>query len=575
MENEPNGRSELRAIVDSLKGAALQLSALSAVINMLMLAPAIYMMQIFDRVMSSRNLSTLFMLTLLGLALVALMAALEVVRSHALIRIGNKIDLTLSPRVFTAAFERNLQRAGGNPSQAMYDVTTLRQFLTGTAPIAIFDAPWGLLYLGLFMAIHWAMACVFLIGIVLLGGITWLSEVTTKAALSDASTAGIAASNYANNNLQNAEVIEALGMLPSIRTRWFHFQSRVLSKQTEAADRAAVLHIASKIVRMLLMCAVMAVGVVLNIEDKLSAGMMTACMMLMGRALQPIDMVITSWKQIFNARTAWSRLDKLLKEYPVRDENMSLPAPIGEVTVENVSLTPPGAMAPVLKSLNFTIRAGDIVGVIGQSASGKSSLARALVGVWATQTGSVRLDGHDVHAWNKAELGPCIGYMPQDTELFEGTVGENISRFGELDATKVVEAAMRAGVHDMIQRLPKGYDTKLGVGGSMLSGGQRQRIGLARALYGNPSLLVLDEPNASLDELGEQALVRAMIDLQRRGKTVIVITHRTSILNVVDKLMVLNDGSLQLYGPRDQVLSVLINGNPAPSSPSVEVAGQT
>ncbi|WP_159878441.1 type I secretion system permease/ATPase [Aquitalea denitrificans] len=550
-------RSELAQIMFTFRHVFYRLAGFSAVINLLMLLPSIYMLQIYDRVLHSRNETTLLMLTLMVVGLYGLMAVLELVRSAVLIRVGNRLDMQLNFRVFTAAFERNLRRNNGNASQALHDLTTLRQFLTGNGLFAFFDAPWAPIYLVVTFMFHWMLGLFVLAGMLILCALAWLTELSTRKPLGEANQAAIAASNYANNNLRNAEVIEAMGMLPALRERWFLLQSRVLEKQTEASDRAARIGALSKLVRLALQSLVLAVGAVLAIQNEISPGMMIAGSILMGRALQPVEMAIATWKQLISARAAYQRLDELLVEYPARISGMSLPRPQGNLQLEGVVAAAPGSSLPILKNISFAVQHADVVGIVGPSAAGKSTLARLLVGVWPAQSGKVRLDGADVFQWNKDELGPHIGYLPQDIELFEGSIAENIARFGKVDSALVIEAATRAGVHEMILRLPQGYDTRLGDGGNMLSGGQKQRIALARAIYASPAVVVLDEPNSNLDDVGEQALIHTVMDLKARGSTVLLITHRTSILNAVDKLLVMRDGQLHLFGPRDQVLYAL------------------
>lgn len=557
MKHHLASRSELSQVLQTFKQTFYQLGAFSAVINLLMLLPSIYMLQIYDRVLHSRNETTLLMLTLLMLGLYGLMSVLELVRSSVLIRVGNRLDMQLNFRVFTAAFERNLRKNNGNASQALHDLTSVRQFLTGNGLFAFFDAPWAPIYLAVTFMFHWILGLFVLAGMIILCALAWLTERSTRKPLAEANQASIAAGNYANNNLRNAEVIEAMGMLPALRERWFLFQSRVLEKQTEASDKAARIGALSKLVRLSLQSLVLAVGALLAIQNEISPGMMIAGSILMGRALQPVEMAIGTWKQLNSARAAYQRLDELLAEFPARISGMSLPRPQGRVQVENVVAAAPGSGVPILKGINFAIEHGDIVGVVGPSAAGKSTLARLLVGIWPAQSGKVRLDGADIFQWNKDELGPHIGYLPQDVELFDGTIAENIARFGEIDSERVIEAASRAGVHEMILRFAQGYDTRLGDGGHRLSGGQKQRIGLARAIYASPAFVVLDEPNSNLDDVGEQALIHTVMDLKAHGTTVVLITHRTSILNAVDKLLVMREGQLHLFGPRDQVLYAL------------------
>lgn len=557
MTNKPPAFPELNAALLSLRRHFYAAGAFSFFVNMLMLVPSIYMLQVYDRVLSSRNETTLWMLTFLMLALYALLAALEWVRSRLLVRSGAQLEEVMNERVFTAAFENNLRRAGGNPSQALHDLTNLRQFLTGNGLFAFFDAPWAPIYLAVIFFLHPALGWFSLAGALILIFLTWVTEAATKKPLAEANTAAMKSTNFAQNNLANAEVIEAMGMLPALRRRWRERHNQHLVLQGIASDRAGVISALTKFVRLSMQSLILGLGAYYAIKGEITPGAMIAASILMGRALAPVELLIGTWKQVVASRSAYERLGGLLHAFPARKEAMSLPAPRGDVLVEGLVAVPPGSQVAVLKGVGFGIAHGEIVAVIGPSASGKSTLARLLVGVWPPHGGKVRLDGADVYLWNKEELGPYIGYLPQDIELFDGTIAENIARFGEVDPEKVIAAAQRAGVHEMILRFPLGYDTPIGVGGAVLSGGQRQRIALARALYGDPALIVLDEPNSNLDDAGEMALVQALLQLKAAGKTVVVITHRMNILSVVDRILLLREGVAQAYGPRDQVLAAL------------------
>lgn len=554
---KPSRRTELGDALHSFRKTFYCLAAFSCVINVLALTPSLYMLQVYDRVLASGNETTLLMLTLLVLGLFLLSGLLEFARSSVLIRVGNRFDMMLNTRVFSAAFERNLVGAGGSPSQAVLDLANLRQFLAGNALFAFFDAPWTPLYIAVTYMVHPLLGYLTLGGSVILFLLAYITHVLTQKPLADANRASIAAGLFANNHLRNAEVIESMGMLPGLRSRWFGQHRRVLALQTLASDRNSRISSFTRFVRISLQSLSLGAGALLVIEGTITAGMMIACSILMGKALGPVESVIGSWKQLLSARVAYGRLDEILKAAPPRGDSLRLPPPTGRVELENVFATAPGGQEAILKGLGFSVNAGEVVGIIGPSASGKSSLARLLVGVWPANRGHVRLDGADVFQWNKDELGPYLGYLPQDIELFEGTVAENIARFGKRVDADIILAAQRAGVHDMILRLPKGYDTRLGVDGASLSGGQKQRLALARAIYGDPALVVLDEPNSNLDDLGEAALVQTVNDLKRRAATVIVITHRMNILNAVDKLLVMRDGTMTLYGPREEVLKTL------------------
>ena len=554
---KPTRRTELGEALYRFRKTFYSLAAFSCVINLIGLGPALYMLQVYDRVLASNSETTLLMLTLLVLGLYGLSGMLEFARSSVLIRVGNRFDMLLNERVFTAAFERNLRKLGGNPSQAIHDLTNLRQFLTGNALFAFFDAPWTPIYIGVTFMVHPLLGFITLGGSIILFVLAWITNLSTQKPLAEANQASIAAAAFANNHLRNAEVIEAMGMLPGLRGRWFNQHERVLGLQTLASDRNARISTVSRFVRISLQSLILGAGALLVIDGTITAGMMIVCSILMGKALQPVEMAINTWKQSISTRSAYQRLDEMLQSAPPRGETLSLPAPNGALELENVYASAPGMQTTILKGLSFNIAPGETVGVIGPSASGKSTLARLLVGVWQARAGTVRLDGADIFQWNKDELGPHVGYLPQDIELFEGSIAENIARFAEPDSLKVIDAAKRAGVHEMILHLPQGYDTRLGVDGASLSGGQKQRVALARAIYDNPRLVVLDEPNSNLDDVGEAALVETIKDLKQRGATVILITHRMNVLNSVDKLLVLRDGLMTMYGPRDDVLKAL------------------
>ena len=536
----------------------------SAIINLLMLVPSLYMLQVYDRVLASRNEMTLLMLTLMVVGAYLFMGALELVRSFVLIRVGAQLDMKMNKRIYTAAFEQNLKRAGGNAGQALQDFTTIRQFLTGQGLFAFFDAPWFPIYLAVIFLFSPLLGLFAFAGAAALIALAFANHALSKKPLEEANTVAITSSNLATNNLRNAEVIAAMGMLPALMARWLKLNNRVLQLQAEASQKAGTISSITKFVRVSMQSLILGLGALLVLQGKVTPGMMIVGVILLGRALSPVEQLIGAWKSWSSTRSAYQRLNELLAANPLRETGMALPKPLGEVSVEAVTAGPPGSTVPVLKNLSFTIEAGDVLGIIGPSGSGKSTLARLLVGVWPVAAGKVRLDGADVYYWNKDELGPHIGYLPQDIELFAGTVAENVARFGEVDSEKVVMTAQRAGIHEMILRLPQGYDTPLGDGGAGLSGGQKQRLGLARALYGDPSLIMLDEPNSNLDEAGEQALVEAIDDLRKQGKTVVIISHKSSILSVTTRLLLLVEGKAQLFGPTAQVLERLRKPRPQP-----------
>ena len=582
-----NPKNEIELVLLSFKRTFYTVGAFSAIVNLLMLAPSLYMLQVYDRVLASRNEITLLMLTVMILGAYALMSLLELVRSFVLVRVGAHFDMELNKRVYTASFERNLKSAGGNPGQSLMDLTSLRQFLTGNALFAFFDAPWFPVYLIVIFVFEPSLGLFALCGTAVLIVLAYVNEKITHVPLAEANTMAINASTLATNNLRNAEVIESMGMLPNLQSRWFKLHSKFLNLQAVASEKAGIISAVTKFVQISLQSLVLGFGALLVLENKITPGMMIAASILIGRALAPVQQVIGVWKSWSSTRSAYERLTALLEKYPPRDAGMALPKPTGQMSVEGVAAAPPGITAPVLRNVTFTLQAGDVLGVIGPSGCGKSTLARLMVGVWPALAGKVRLDGADIYQWNKAELGPHLGYLPQDIELFGGSIAENIARFGQVDSEKVIEAAKRAGVHDMVLHMPKGYDTLLGDGGAGLSGGQKQRLGLARAMYGDPALLVLDEPNSNLDDVGEAALLKAVHEMRQRGKTVVLITHRTSAIAATTKLLLLRDGIAAMFGPTNQVLAALNEQNqkqieaqraaqqPAPQQVASPQAGQT
>ena len=560
-----SAKNELASALSSCKGAFKTVGVFSAIINLMLLVPSLYMLQVYDRVLASRNQTTLLMLTIMVLGAFAFMSLLEFVRSFVLIRVGAKLDMALNQRIYTAAFEQNLKKAGGNAGQALQDLTTVRQFVTGNALFAFFDAPWFPFYLVVIFLFNSSLGIFALCGITVLIALAYVNEVVSKKPMLEAGNMAIAAGNLATNNLRNAEVIEAMGMLPNLMARWYKLHGRFLHLQAQASEKTAVVTAFTKFFRVSLQSLILGFGALLVLDGKITGGMMIVSSILMGRTLSPVEQLIGVWKTWSSTRSAYDRLNELLAANPARHTGMALPKPLGRVSVEAVTAGPPGSQLAVIKNLSFAIVPGDILGIIGPSGSGKSTLARLLVGVWPSAMGTVRLDGADMYQWNKNELGPHIGYLPQDIELFGGTVGENIARYGEVDSGKVIEAAKRAAVHDIILQFPNGYDTLLGDGGAGLSGGQKQRIGLARAMYDDPSLLVLDEPNSNLDEAGEQALVAAMVDFRTRGKTVVLITHRTSAIGVTNKLLLLQGGVAHMFGPTAEVLTELTTAAQRPT----------
>ncbi|MDF3918800.1 type I secretion system permease/ATPase [Salinicola salarius] len=554
--------TDLQRALEACRGAFFSVGFFSLFINLLMLVPPLYMLQVYDRVITSRSEDTLFLLTLIVVFLFMVMGGLELVRSRLLVRVGNRLDKMVSQRLYSAMFRRSVLTQGKQTAQPLSDLTNLRQFLTGNGLFAFFDAPWAPIYLAVLYLFHpWLGLFATVAGSVLLV-LAVANEKATRALLADANGDQIKAQDLANADLRNAEVLHAMGMLPGIMGRWAGRHHEFLAKQSRASDRASGLSNASKVLRLLFQSLILGLGALLVLEGEMTPGMMIAGSVLMGRALAPIDQMIGSWKGFVGSRGAYRRLNELLEQIPGEQRRMPLPAPRGDIAIEAVAAAPPGVRMATIRGIDFNAGKGEHIGIIGPSASGKSTLARVLLGVWPSQVGTVRLDGAEIVQWNRDELGPYIGYLPQDIELFDGTIGENIARFGEVDPEKVVAAARKAGVHEMILRLPDGYDTEISASSGALSGGQRQRVGLARALYGDPVLVVLDEPNSNLDDPGERALRDAIRQLKAEGVTLFVISHRRSVLEHVDKLLVLKDGQVSLFGPRAQVMARLA-GKPA------------
>jgi len=550
----PPEKRELLSVLLSFKKEFFALMGFSCVINFLLLVPAIYMLQTFDRVLTSRNSTTLIMLTIIALAMYVFLGFLEWVRSQVLIRIGNRMDKRLSGSIFVAAFGRSLQAGSGNASQPFNDFTNLRQFLTGSGLFAFFDAPFMPIYLVVIFIIHPILGVFSLVSAFILLVLAMATEFATRKPLLEASRMNNVSTTFASANFRNAEAIEAMGMLNNVRNHWYPKHERFLRLQTKASERASVIQASSKFARLTFQSAILGLGAYLAIQQIITPGMMIAASILMGRALSPVDMAIGVWKQFISARDSYKRLEEIIRAFPERERGMPLPIPKGVLSVSNIIVVPPGSSQQVLKGVTLEAFPGEPVAIIGPSGAGKSTLARAIVGLWPPLIGSVRLDGAETFKWNKEELGRYIGYLPQDIDLLNGTIAENIARFGEIDSESVIKASQAAGIHEIVLQFPKGYDTPIGEGGVILSAGQRQRVALARALYGDPVLIVLDEPNSNLDEAGELALVNALMQLKAARKTIFVITHRTLILSVMNKILLLSNGTIQLYGPRDEVI---------------------
>ncbi len=559
--NQKSKESELKSAIMQSKKSFIIVGFFSLFINLLMLVPSLYMLQLYDRVLTSRSLETLIMLTLLVVFLFITMGTLEIVRSKILVFVGNKLDALLSQRVFYSLFDLSSKQPAKASSVPLNDLTQIRQFMTGNALFAFFDAPWMPIYIAVLFFFHPWFGYFAIFASIVLVTLALLNEYDTKEKLLEANLMSRDSMMYVDSNLRNAEVVNALGMKTNIYNIWKEKYYAFLNAQTDASNKAGVWSNISKNLRMLFQSLILGLGGYLAIKSEVSPGMMIAASIIMGRALAPLDLMIGSWKGFSNARTSYKRLDELLDNFPQNKEYMKLPAPQGEVILEGVVVIPPNGQQQSIRGISMQINKGDVVGIIGPSAAGKSSLARIILGLWPLSAGKARLDRADIYQWDKSDLGRYIGYLPQDIELFEGTIGQNISRFEEMSPHKVVEAAKIAGVHEMILRLHEGYNTKIGVGGEALSGGQKQRIAFARAIYNDPVLVVLDEPNSNLDEQGELALVEAIKSLKEMKTTVIIITHRPNILQVTNKLALIKNGLLELYGQTNEVLAKLGTAN--------------
>lgn len=547
---------ELRRVLHDCRGYFVTAAIFSLAINLLYLAAPLYMLQVYDRVISSGSQITLLMLTIALLVAFVALAALDAVRARVLTRASIRLDRLVAGRVMTAVIDR-AAALGGARSQLLRDFDTFRQFITGPGVHAIFDLPWAPIYILVIFALHPILGLFAFGSAILLIAMALLNEWLVRPPLTGANEA--AARNYAftEMSLRNWEVVQAMGMMGGLLQRWARDRNRMLERQVTASDRAATMQSMIRFLRLSMQSIILGLGALLVIERLTTVGAMFAASILLGRALQPVEQLVGSWRNLVAARSAYRRIRDLLSSSPLRDRNLALPRPTGRLSVEALSFAMPGSAKPILRGLAFGIAAGEVLGVIGPSGAGKSTLARQIVGIMPPSAGTVRLDGADVSTWPKESLGRYLGYLPQDIELFADSVAANISRFQDGDDQKVIAAAQLAGVHEMILRLPNGYDTQVGEGGAVLSGGYRQRIGLARAVYGNPSLVVLDEPSSNLDSDGDAALTDCITQLKERGVTVVLISHRPATINVVDKILLIREGVVEMFGTRAEVLGKL------------------
>lgn len=558
-----------------IRPAVLGVTIFSFFVNLLVFVSPGFMMQVYDRVLSSRNETTLLMLSLIAAALLLAYAALEKIRSLVLVRAGLRVDSILSAPAFDAALQNALRNRGGQHAQVVRDVDTLREFVSGSALVTLLDAPWAPVFLVVCFMLHPLVGVVSLIGCIALFALAWWNEKLTKTLLVQSAQHGAASYESLASSLRNAEAIRGLGMAPAIRSLWESRHAESLSRSVRANDLGGLVLALSKFLRSVLQIGILAVGAWLVIRQEVSGGVMFAGSLIMGRALAPVEQAVAQWRSFVGARAAYARLDTVFTESPARPTAMRLPEPTGHLAVENLFVRAPGARTSVVSGVSFEMQPGEVMAIVGPTGSGKSSLARAIVGAWPAAGGTVRFDGNDLDHFDPDQIGAALGYLPQDVELFAGTVAQNIARFGKIDDAKAIAAAQMASAHGMVQRLPSGYQTPVGDDGQALSGGQRQRVGLARALYGNPALLVLDEPNANLDGEGDQALVEAIRRLKAANRSVIVVTHKPGLLATVDRILILHEGKVVREGPRDLLLPLILGSNVAAApSPTARRAAQ-
>ena len=567
-------KSPLDQAFEALRPVLWVTAIFSTLINFLMFVGPLYMMQVYDRVLASRNIGTLLALTLISAFLLATFAALDIFRSRVLVRAGVKFDETLKKALFQTTLKTALSQRNPGSSSRLRDMDTVREFCTGAGMLTLFDAPFVPIFVIVCFLIHPWIGMVAIVGGGILFALALVNERMTRQALTEAGKVSSEAGYVAAASTRNIEAVHSLGMHGAMYRRWHRLHDAVLGWQAHASDRAGLVLALTKFTRQFLQIAILGVGAWLAIDRQISPGVMIAASIMMGRAVAPVEQAVSQWKAMMGAKAAWDRLRQLFAETALDEEPTPLPAPNGHLSAQDITVTMPNRKEPIVKGVTIEAQRGQVLAVIGPSGSGKSTLARALVGVLPLEKGTVRIDGSELKHWDAERLGKHIGYLPQSVELFAGTVGDNISRFSEESEEKLFAAAEIAGVHKFVQSLPKGYDTEIGDGGSNLSGGQRQRVALARALYGDPGLVVLDEPNSNLDNEGERELVMALMRAKAKGTTVIVITHRPNLLTVADKVVVLADGVVRMAGPPQEVLKALATPrvvsetpNPQPAQP--------
>lgn len=541
-------------------------------VNILYLTFPLYMLAIYDRVLSSFSVPTLITLTAGALFALVVLGCLDLLRSRLLVQAGVAMDQSLSPTVLKEMLRDSARIQKQGHTGGLRDVNSLRNYFAGNAIFSLFDLPWTPIYLAVIYMMHPVLGLTATAGAVALFLLGLLQDLLTRKRFDQAQAIGRESQQYINSSLRHAEVARSMSMIEGILEQWKGLNDRVMLLQTQANRHAGLLQSITKSLRMSMQVLIFGVGAYLVLQNQATAGVIIASSIIMGRALAPVEQAIGTWRQTVDARGAYKRLDSLLQTAQ-EEESMELPTPQGRLDVEGAGLAIAGAQ--ILRNITFSLQPGEQMGLIGPSGAGKTSLCRILLGIWPSTGGKVRLDGADVYSWDQEQLGRYIGYLPQDVELFPGTVSENIARLGRIDSDKVVEAAQKAGVHELILRLPQGYDTEIGEGGAALSGGQRQRIGLARALYGNPVFVVMDEPNSNLDDAGEKALMQALQNLRQHQTTVVVVTHKPALLSGTDKVLMLKEGQVSMFGPRQEVLQRLMGQQPAQGGQQPGTQGKT
>ncbi|MDG2406552.1 MAG: type I secretion system permease/ATPase [Paracoccaceae bacterium] len=547
----------MREALTACRQSFVAVGVFSFFINILMLTPMFYMINVYDKAVGTGSLPTLMSLVLIALFLYLILGLLEWTRSKVLVYIGSRLDQFIAPRVYGLCFESAMGASAsqGIGSGPLSDLNSLRQFMASPNSAVIFDLPWIPLFLLLMYFFHPALAVVAVLSIVILAVVAIANQRATTSGLREANKLASQIASQTQRNLRNAEVAGAMGMVPPLMSRWRIQQDTMLSTQFKASSTATGFSAATKTLTTVTQSAAITTGAYLAIVQEISPGLIIGAALLLGKTLQPIGQTVTSWKSFVDAREQYDRLNVLLAAHPPATKRMSLPPVSGRITAHKAVVTPPGADTATLGEISFTLEPGTTTMVLGPSGAGKSTLVRAILGLWATSAGDIRIDGAESSSFDRIELGPQIGYLPQDIELFDGTVAENISRFGELDADLVIQASQDAGVHDLILALPEGYDTVIAGQKGILSHGQRQRVALARALYGRPQILVLDEPNSNLDEAGEQALNQAVAKMKSLKTSIIMVSHRQAVLAAADYIMILNNGVITEQGPRDLVIA--------------------